>query len=137
MKKNEIVIASACLVGLNTRYDGKNEKRDEIYRLFLEGRVIPLCPEQLGGLPTPRPKSTIIDNTVINKSGDDITKNFFCGAEEVLKCARVLNIKKIYLKEGSPSCGVNFTNKNWKRQKGSGITAELLKKYGFYLIPIE
>lgn len=137
MKKNEIVIASACLVGLNTRYDGKNEKRDEIYRLFLEGKVIPLCPEQLGGLPTPRQKSTIIDTSVINESGEDVTKNFNLGAKEVLKCAKILNIKKIYLKEGSPSCGVYFTNKNWKRQKGSGITAKLLKKYKFNIIPIE
>ncbi len=137
MKKNEIVIASACLVGLNTRYDGKNEKRDEIYRLFLEGKVIPLCPEQLGGLPTPRPKSTIVDNVVINESGKDVTENFNRGAQEVLNIAKLLNVKKIYLKEGSPSCGVYFTNKNWKRQKGSGITVKLLKEYKFNIISIE
>jgi len=137
IKKDEIVIVSACLVGLNTRYDGKNEKKEEIYRLFLEGKVIPLCPEQLGGLPTPRQKATIIGNIVINESGEDITASFKRGAEEVLNCARELKVKRIYLKEGSPSCGVHFTNKNWKRHKGLGITARLLKKFGMNLIPID
>jgi len=136
MKKNEIVIASACLVGINTRYDGKNEKSDKIYKLFLEGKIIPLCPEQLGGLPTPRPKSTIINSSIINEKGENITENFNRGAQEFLKCAKILNVKKIYLKDGSPSCGLNYTNKNWQKVKGSGITAELLKKEGFNIISI-
>lgn len=93
--------------------------------------LIPLCPEILGGLGIPRLKSTIKGRCVLNEKGRDVTGYFKKGAEEFLDFVKFINPDEIYLKEKSPSCGVNFTNVNWKKSKGSGVTAELLLKNGF------
>jgi len=81
--------------------------------------MIPVCPEQLGGLPTPRTK-VIIDKKgrAVSEKGEDLTKNFLIGAREVLKIARLSGITKAYLKSNSPSCGAN------------GFTARKLKQAG-------
>lgn len=81
--------------------------------------MIPVCPEQLGGLPTPRAK-VILSNKgkAIDENGRDVTKNFRIGANEVVRIGRLFNVKKAYLKANSPSCGKN------------GITAQRLKKAG-------
>ncbi|MEO0131691.1 MAG: DUF523 domain-containing protein [candidate division WOR-3 bacterium] len=66
---------------------------------------MPVCPEQLGGLPTPRPRVTIKNKKVINQSGQNVTENFLRGAQEVLKLAQLLKVKRAYFKQHSPSCG--------------------------------
>lgn len=142
-----MVIVSACLVGLNTRYDGTNASRDTIVAMLRNGEAIPLCPEQLGGLPTPRPPSTLIDGDglqllkgnahVMNEHHQDVTNNFLQGAREVAKIVQLLNIKEAYLKEGSPSCGVNYTNVGWTRHPGIGVTAALLKQLGVKVHGVE
>jgi len=116
---------------MNTRYNGKNSLKDEILLLFKKGIVIPVCPEILGGLGVPRPKATIKGDRIINEEGKDVTENFRRGAKEFLNFIKKVKPKKIYLKEDSPSCGVKYTNINWKKQEGSGITTRLLLEEGY------
>lgn len=134
------VIVSACLVGLKTRYDG-TDARSEAALDALKGRAfIPVCPEQLGGLPTPRPCAWIerdggfeviaLKSIVRNATGTDVTGQFIAGAEAVLEITRMGNATEAFLKEKSPSCGVKFIKKGAETVEGSGVTAALLKKAG-------
>lgn len=128
-----MILVSACLCGVNCKYNGKNNLDEEVLELLKRGEAILVCPEQLGGLSTPRHPSEI---KIVNKQikvfmddGTDVTKNFQRGAEEVLKIAKELKIKKAILKKKSPSCGCGeiydgtFTN---TLTKGNGITAAIL-----------
>lgn len=132
-------LISACLCGVNCKYNGLNNYNEICDKLFTSGKAILVCPEQLGGLSTPRVPSEIKGNssdilngtaTVINKFGEDVTTEFIKGAQETLNIAKKLNIKKAILKEGSPSCGVNYIydgNFNGTKICGMGVTAKLLK----------
>ena len=119
-----MLIVSACLLGVRTRYDGgKLTIPDRLRRLIGEGEcIIPVCPEQLGGLPTPRAKSLVRwikdSPTVTNDRGKDVTVEFLKGAAEVLRIAETLGIKKAIFKSRSPSCG------------GEGVTTRLLRAQG-------
>ena len=138
----ESVIVSACLLGINCRYDGKDAKSLDIDGL-LKGRTpLPVCPEELGGLPTPRNKAEINSTTgdgtdvlkgkawVIDDTGLDVTAEFLRGAEKVLKAAEAKGVKVALLKEGSPSCGVNAVSKDGKKVSGVGVTTAMLKEAG-------
>lgn len=103
----EKFLVSACLLGINCRYDGKNAHREKVIKLLKKKCVIFACPEQLGGLTTPRPKNKIARGVVINESGVDVTEEFHRGAAEFLKIANVFGVKKLILKSKSPSCGKN------------------------------
>ena len=130
MEKEKILI-SACLIGLNCKYDGGNNENSKLVELMKEKDLVPICPEQLGGLKTPRESAERKQEKVITKEGVDVTKEYQKGAEEVLKLAKKLNIKKAILKSRSPSCGIDeiydgtFSH---NLVKGDGVTAELLKK---------
>lgn len=91
-------ICSACLLGVKCRYDGKIKKNKKVIKLSKKEILIPVCPEQLGGLPTPRRPSEIKGNKVFAKSGKDVTKNFKLGAKKVLRLVKLLKIKKAILK---------------------------------------
>lgn len=135
-------IISACLCGVNCRYDGKNNTNERCLKLFKEGKAVLVCPEQLGGLQTPRapvelnsPVIEVIDGggKAVNNKGEDVTRQFLDGAYETLKIARTLGSTKAILKEGSPSCGSNFIYDgtfSGNKIKGKGITAYLLEKEG-------
>jgi len=138
------ILVSACLLGLPTRFDLLSKPCDKILNLLEKHVIIPVCPEQLGGLGTPRPPSEIQggkgwngEEKVINIKGEDVTENFVRGAELTVKIARLLKVDLVILKSGSPSCGVHevydgtFT-KNLVR--GSGVTAWFLKKEGFHVV---
>ena len=136
-----MILVSACLVGINCKYNGGNNYNKKIFELVKKGEAIPICPEQLGGLQTPRIPSEIkiIDGKrhVINKEGEDVTQNFEKGAEEVLELAKKLNIKKAILQPRSPSCGVGKIysgNFNGELIEGNGILAELFIKNGIEII---
>lgn len=125
------LLVSGCLAGLRTRYDGRVvEDRDCLARM--EGCIwIPVCPEQLGGLPTPRCPADIADGNgddvldgrarVIGSDGVDVTEAFIRGAEMVLEIALKQRVEEVLLKARSPSCGVERL----------GVTAALLKRNGF------
>lgn len=140
-------LISACLCGVNCKYNGLNNLNDKCLELLRKGEALLVCPEQLGGLNTPRIPSEILGNAkdiielnkgkVINKEGKDVTKEFLKGAKEALKIAKEANIKKAILKEGSPSCGSNFVydgSFTGNKIKGKGITAYLLEKEGIEII---
>ncbi|MBU4205023.1 DUF523 domain-containing protein [Patescibacteria group bacterium] len=146
---NKKIIISACLLGVSCRYDGRSKPCQKAIDLYKKRDVILVCPEQMGGLSTPRtPSETTGDGLeilkgkekVITKTGDDVTQNFIKGAEEVLKIIKLFNIKEAVLKQKSPSCGCGkiydgtFSD---KLIKGDGVTAALLKKNGIKVITEE
>jgi uncharacterized protein YbbK (DUF523 family) len=100
-----MIIVSACLADVACRYDGAGKPCEKVIRLVAEGKAIPVCPEQLGGLPTPRASAEIIGKKVIRKDGVDVTEAFQRGAQEALKLARMVEAKTAILKARSPSCG--------------------------------
>lgn len=124
-------LCSACLLGINCRYDGKIIPNDEVIRLAKKEILIPICPEQLGGLSTPREPAEQKGEKVITISGVDVTRNFIKGAEQVLTLAQLYGIKEAILKQESPSCGCgriyNGTFSN-RLIQGDGVTTILLKK---------
>jgi uncharacterized protein YbbK (DUF523 family) len=118
---------------VNCRYDGKNNLKEDLIQLGKEHTLIPVCPEQLGGLPTPRIPVEIINDKMINKDGKDVTKEFNKGAYETLELAKLYNCKLAILKENSPSCGSGIIYDgtfSGRLTTGNGVTAELLKKEG-------
>ena len=139
-----MIFVSACLVGINCKYNGGNNFNQKIFDLVKEGKAIPICPEQLGGLQTPRNPAEIktINGTryVIDNKNKDVTENFEKGAKEVLELAKKLNIKKAILQARSPSCGVGkIYSGDFDRKliDGNGILAELFIKNGIEVISSE
>jgi len=140
-------LVSACLAGFNTRYDGKNNEDKRIVDLVSSGKAIPVCPEQLGGLPMPRPPmrfmkgdgKTVLEqgNQVVNENGTDCTVYLIKGAEEVLRIAGIFNIKKAIFKDGSPSCGVTYVWVSGEKKSGKGVTTWLLEKNGIEVKAID
>ncbi len=128
-----MLIISACLAGIPCRYNGESKPYPQIMTLLKEGKAIPLCPEQLGGLSTPREPCEIIGNRVISKTGTDVTDKFIKGAEIILDIAKLCNCKTAILKANSPSCGSNEIYDgtfSGKLIDGDGVTANLLKENG-------
>lgn len=133
-------LCSACLLGVKCRYDGLSKPNEKIIALAKKEVLIPVCPEQLGGLPTPRAPSEQQGLKVVTASGIDVTENFNNGAEEVLKLAKFFNIKEAVLKQRSPSCGSGQVYDGTFSKKlisGNGVTAELLKRNGIKVISEE
>lgn len=133
----EKYLISACLCGINCKYNGKNNLDEICLKLFKEGRATLVCPEQLGGLETPRDPSEILEGRVISIKKKDVTEKFKKGAEETLKIAKALEIKKAILKEGSPSCGTSYIYDGkfrGKKVKGCGITTTLLKENNIQIL---
>ena len=131
MKKNLLI--SACLLGIGCRYDGGRVKKIDVEALKERFNLIPICPEILGGLPTPRTPSERIGAQVMMKDGRDVTENFKKGAEESLTIARALDCDIALLKAKSPSCGKgriydgSFTG---TLTDGNGVTADILISEG-------
>jgi uncharacterized protein YbbK (DUF523 family) len=142
-----MIIISACLVGLPARYNLEIISHPYLVELVKKGLAIPLCPEQLGGLPTPRSPSTIeygdgkdVVNAkarVVSSEGVDVTENFLRGAHAVLDIARLVSAEEALLKEGSPSCGINYTNRGFERIEGMGVLAYILSLNGINLRAVE
>ena len=131
--KKENVLVSACLLGLCCRYDGKEKKYDGMEEMKELCHLVPVCPEQLGGLKTPREPAEIHDGRVFTCSGDDVTAGYDKGAEEALKAAKFFECRYALLKERSPSCGCGQVYDGafaGRLTPGNGITAELLLKNG-------
>lgn len=131
------ILVSACLLGVNCKYDGKNNLREEVKELANVHNLIPFCPEVYGGLPTPRIPSERQGDIVINAEGQDVTEYFNKGAQEALKLAKDFDCMYAIFKAKSPSCGCNkiYDGTFSKTLKdGDGVTAELLKKHGITVL---
>jgi uncharacterized protein YbbK (DUF523 family) len=128
-----MIIVSACLAGVRCRYDGKAKPCRKVIELVKQGKAIPVCPEQLGGLPTPRPSSEKKGSKVFTKHGRDVTANFRRGAEEAFRIAQMTHCREAILKSRSTSCGsgkIYDGTFSGKLINGDGFFAALLKKNG-------
>jgi len=122
----ETIIISKCCMGINCRYNQNGCLKSRVKELALKHSVITICPEQDGGLPTPREGCSVIDGKVIGRqTGKDFTKEYTYGAILALQTAKRNAVKKAYLLKNSPSCG-----------KGYGITAKMLEEHRIKVIPI-
>ena len=133
----EKILVSACLLGVNCKYSGGNNYNEKVIEYLKDKEVIPVCPEIMVGLSTPRPPSERIGNKVINNQGADVTSEYTKGAEETLKLAKLFNVKKALLKAKSPSCGkgkIYDGTFNGNLIEGNGVTVDLLKSNGINVI---
>ena len=136
----EKILVSACLLGVNCKYNGNNNINNKVLEYIKDKYVIPICPEDFGGLTTPRTPSEIKNDRVINKNNVDVTENFINGANKVLMIAKVLGIKKALLKQKSPSCGsgkIYDGTFSGNIINGDGITTKLLKDNNIEVITEE
>lgn len=125
----ENLLVSGCLLGKNTKYNGKNNYIPLIEKIKEKYNIIVICPEVMGGLTIPRDPSEISGNKVINNKMKDVTFEYNKGAEIALELAIKNNCKKALLKEKSPSCGVNYIYDGTFSGNiicGMGITTKLL-----------
>jgi len=99
------LLVSACLLGLRCRYDGRSRPNAAVLALGERHWLVPCCPEQLGGLPTPRSPSEWQGDRIVNRDGEDMTEAYRRGGEEALRLARTLGCEAAILKERSPACG--------------------------------
>jgi len=128
-----MLIVSACLAGFPCRYDGKKTINTAVQQLVKEGKAIPVCPEQLGGLPTPRLPAEMKAGKVINSDGNDVTEAFEKGAAVVLEIAKQYGCTDALLKARSPSCGkgrIYDGSFSGILIEGNGKTADLLMRNG-------
>ena len=133
----EKILISACLVGDNVRYDGKNNKSPLIDKLLERYELVPFCPEVEGGLSIPRDKSERLNDKVFSEKKKDVTKQFAFGAEMAYNICLYLGIKVAILKESSPSCGVHEIYNGYfenRKIKGKGFTTQLLENKGIRVI---
>ncbi len=131
------ILISSCLLGLNCRYCGTGCYNEQVVMLNQKYHLIPICPEQLGGLSTPRLPAELADGRVINSKGEDVTMQFEKGADEVLKLAKMLNCTYAVLKSRSPSCGCGSIYDgtfSGNLISGNGITAEKLQREGIKVV---
>ena len=136
------VLISACLLGVDCKYNGSNNKLDDkiIHSLKEKYNLIPVCPEIMGGMPTPRNPVEISDGKVFYYDGEEFTKEFEKGSEEVVKLAKLYDATIAILKENSPSCGSNYIYDgtfNHQKIKGMGIAAHKLSKENIKLFSEE
>lgn len=139
----QLTLVSSCLAGLPCRYDGRAKPDPEIVRAVREGRAVPACAEQLGGLPTPRPAAEIVGGDghdvlagrarVLGRDGEDFTSEFVAGARMVAELAAARGITNATLQARSPSCGaaqVYDGTHSGHIVAGDGVLAALLRTRG-------
>ncbi len=140
---DRVYLVSACLLGCPTAYDGGARIQDSLLTLAARGRVVPVCPEMAGGLPTPRPPAEIVGGDgddvldgqarVVMITGQDVTQAFLRGAEHTLAVAQRYAIAGAILKQCSPSCGsarIYDGTHSGQLRDGLGVTTALLRRHG-------
>jgi uncharacterized protein YbbK (DUF523 family) len=148
-----MIIVSACLAGIKCRLNGKDKVNEKIKEMVDKGDAIAACPEGLGGLTVPRKPAGIHGGVGIDviknrakvrtsKKGEDVTKQFLKGAEEILKIVKSKDVKIAILRTPSPSCGCGKTwqlDKNFRNHivDGDGVTTALLRKNGIQVFTEE
>lgn len=127
------LLLSACLAGKNTKYSGGNNLTPYLEELEKRFEIYLICPEVMGGLPTPRDPSEQKQDRVFSNRGKDVTQEFVLGAKIALDIALKNDIHLALLKESSPSCGSHFIYDGTftgTKKVGEGVAAELLRKKG-------
>ena len=141
------IMVSGCLLGIRCRYDGGDSGCIDIIKFSSFLNIIPFCPEQLGGLSTPRAPARIVDGDgkdvisgnarVINASGDDITDAFIKGAKEALNLVQITGARIALVKDKSPSCGIDTPYCETDTGTGTGVAAALLKSSGIEILEVK
>jgi len=141
------IILSACLLGVRCRYNAAVQHHPDLLEILAPYYVIPVCPEQLGGLPTPRPRSVlyggdgyaVLDGTarVVADDGTDITDVFLNGARQTAEIACRCGVVRAILTERSPSCGIFRVYIDDELVSGTGVTAAILDRHGVTLTSSE
>lgn len=134
------IMVSACLLGENCKYNGGNNYNEKLAEYLKGHRVIPVCPEVLGGLPTPRVPSEIVDGVVMAKDGRNVDREFHLGAELALKKAGEEGAELVILQSRSPSCGIKQIYDgtfSGRKKEGQGIFAGLLLEKGYKAVDVE
>lgn len=145
--REPVIVASACLLGVRCRYDGGHRLDDKVFAISEKEKLMPLCPEQLGGLSIPRPPAKIVGGggddvldgraMVVDEEGKDITEEFLKGSREFLRITKVVGAKKAILKEKSPSCGMHKIYRDCILVSGKGVLTALLLREGIKVISNE
>jgi uncharacterized protein YbbK (DUF523 family) len=148
-KSSELpVLVSACLLGVHCRYDGSSNPCSELAEKIGSRAVIPICPEEFGGLSTPRPAAECCGGTgadviagdskiLVKETGKDVTEQFLAGAQEALRLAKKFGADAALLKSKSPSCGCGKVYREGQLVDGDGVTAALLQKEGISVEAID
>lgn len=145
-----MIVVSACLCGINCKYDGGNNLNPYIHYLWSNNRAIPVCPEEMGGLPTPRCPAEIIagsgEDVLLGKArvsdinGKDLSHSFIQGAHKTLDIVRANKVSLAVFKSRSPSCGVgSIYNGSFNSclRAGDGVCTALLKQNGIRVVGAE
>jgi uncharacterized protein YbbK (DUF523 family) len=130
---DESVLVSACLLGVVCRFDCESKAHPAVLLLARTRHLVPVCPEQLGGLPTPRPRHEQREGRIVSEHGRDATEEFERGAQQALTIAKVTRCRRAILKARSPSCGVGTIYDgtfSGKLVAGDGILAGKLREEG-------
>jgi uncharacterized protein YbbK (DUF523 family) len=153
-QEHDLTLVSACLLGIDCRFDGQSYPNAKLNALATRGEVVPICPEVAGGLPTPRLPAEIAEafagldghavldgrTRVLRSDGVDLTDRFIAGAQAALALAQQLGIRRAILKANSPSCGADHIHEGQfagSLVSGDGVTAALLKRSGIQVITEE
>lgn len=129
----ERILVSACLLGMPCRYDGKSVSCQAVLRQIGQAELVPVCPEILGGLPTPRTPAERRGDAVVTRDGRDVTAEYLRGAQEALRLARLFGCTRAILKSKSPSCGcgpIYDGSFSGRLIPGEGVAAQLLRENG-------
>lgn len=133
------IAVSACLLGINYKYNGGNNYSEKLVKLLEKHEVIPICPEVLGGLPIPRDPSEIVNGEVLTDKGKSVDKEFRNGAKKALEIVKESGAELVVLQSRSPSCGLgkiydgSFTG---RLVDGDGVFVKLLKDEGIKAIDV-
>ena len=134
------IMVSACLMGENCKYNGGNNLSEKVLEFVKGHEVIVVCPEVMGGLPTPRIPAEIVNGTVTAKDGRNVDKEFRKGAGIALEMAKENQVDLVILQSRSPSCGpkqIYDGSFSGKRKEGQGVFAKMLIENGFQIIDVE
>lgn len=133
------IAVSACLLGINYKYNGGNNYSEKLEKLLEKHEIIPICPEVLGGLPIPRDPSEIVNGEVLTNKGKSVDKEFRNGAKKALKIVKESGAELVVLQSRSPSCGLgkiydgSFTG---RLVYGDGVFVKLLKDEGIKVVDV-
>jgi Uncharacterized conserved protein len=133
-------LCSACLMGVRCQYNGQGKPHKKVLELMTREVLIPVCPEQYGGLPIPREPAERQGDRVVSRDGRDVTAQFEKGAHETLRLARLYGITEAILKQRSPSCGsgqIYDGSYSGRVVPGDGLAAALLKQNGVRIVSEE